>query len=304
MPEKRLDQFIHQSQQRINTALQSRLELRPNRSLPIHQAMSYSLTAGGKRIRPLLAYASAHAISHAAAQQPATAELLDNIACALECIHTYSLIHDDLPAMDDDALRRGKPSCHVAFDEATAILAGDALQSLAFELLSSNLATDPSISLALVQLLSRAAGDAGMVAGQDIDIQAANKIVELAYLKNMHHHKTGALIKASVQMGATAIASADAKQIESLGHYADAIGLAFQVQDDILDVTSDTLTLGKQQGSDQTLNKPTYVTLLGLDGAKQKAMALHQQALDSLSAFDQAADTLRQLSTYIVNRNH
>jgi geranylgeranyl diphosphate synthase type II len=303
MLEKKLDQFIHQSQQRINTALQNRLGLRPNRSLPVHQAMNYSLMAGGKRIRPLLAFASAHAIGYDAAQQPATVDLLDNIACALECIHTYSLIHDDLPAMDDDALRRGKPSCHVAFDEATAILAGDALQSLAFELLSNNSKTNPSISLALVQLLSRAAGDAGMVAGQDIDIQAANKVVELSYLKNMHQHKTGALIKASVQMGATAIASSNAKQIQSLGDYADAIGLAFQVQDDILDVISDTSTLGKQQGADKSLNKPTYVSLLGLDGAKQKASNLHQQALDSISSFDESADTLRQLSDYIVSRN-
>lgn len=263
----------------------------------LREAMRYSLFNGGKRVRPTLAYAAALAIN--TDTPPA---LLDRVACALESLHSYSLVHDDLPAMDDDDLRRGKPTCHIAFDEATAILAGDALQTLAFELLSEA-NTDPAIQIALVRQLAHASGVRGMVLGQAIDLAAVDKQIDLTHLENMHRHKTGALIRASVSMGATA-AGASAQQLQALDSYAAAIGLAFQVQDDILDVTVDTETLGKQQGADIARNKPTYVALLGLEGARTKAQELHQQALAALASFDANADQLRALSAYIIERGN
>lgn len=259
----------------------------------LKEAMVYSLTNGGKRVRPLLVYAAGRATG----TDPAH---LDWAAAAVEAIHAYSLVHDDLPAMDDDQLRRGKPTTHIAFDEASAILAGDALQTLAFELLAE--APYPAgCRLALISLLARAAGARGMVLGQAIDLAAVNQQLTLAQLAHMHAHKTGALIAAAVAMGAH-IGGASPSQRADLDRYARAIGLAFQVQDDILDVTADTATLGKQQGADASHNKPTYVSLLGLDGARQKARALHTEALAALSAFDASADALRRLADYIVER--
>jgi len=267
----------------------------------LREAMQYSLLNGGKRVRPLLVYASAQAVSEQAAIEHAAA--LDGAACALECIHAYSLVHDDLPAMDDDDLRRGQPTCHIAFGEASAILAGDALQTLAFEILSQlpDIAADTRIHL--VQILTKAAGARGMVLGQNIDLAAVNHQLSLEQLEAMHGHKTGALICASLTLGAC-IAGASQAQHQALNTYAQAVGLAFQVQDDILDVTSDTATLGKQQGADIARNKPTYVSLLGLEAAQQKAKDLHQQALTALSGFGEAAEPLRQLSAYIVQRQH
>lgn len=263
----------------------------------LRAAMRYSLFNGGKRVRPILAYATALAV-----QPDIDLALINPIAAALECLHSYSLVHDDLPAMDNDDLRRGKPTCHIAFTEATAILAGDGLQTLAFDLLTrSNLPSQ--IQIQLVRQLTLGSGIDGMVLGQAIDLAAVNHQLDLVQLENMHRHKTGALIRASVAMGAIS-AGADDKQLATLDNYAAAIGLAFQVQDDILDITSDTATLGKQQGADIARNKPTYVSLLGLDAAKAKATELHRQALDALNGFGASAAPLRQLASYIVERSN
>lgn len=294
-------QFVADCRQRVDSALQ---QLLPATQLPgerLRDAMRYSLFNGGKRVRPILVYASGFAVcDKLSAEQQSS---LDLVACAVESIHAYSLVHDDLPAMDDDDLRRGKPTCHIAFDEATAILAGDALQTLAFELLSQAAYLTDSCKLALLQHLTRATGIHGMVLGQAIDLAAVNQQLDLAQLENMHRHKTGALIRASVAMGAIT-GGANTLQLRALDTYAAAIGLAFQVQDDILDVTTDTQTLGKQQGADVARNKPTYVALLGLDQARAKARELHQQALEALKDFDQRAEPLRALSAYIIERSH
>jgi geranylgeranyl diphosphate synthase type II len=281
---------------RVNHALEQQLtvyHIHPH----LQEAMRYSLFNGGKRVRPVLVYASANALHNST---PAT----DQAAVALEAIHAYSLIHDDLPAMDNDDLRRGQPTCHIAFGEATAILAGDALQALAFEALCQHHDLDAATVQQMVQILARCSGAAGMVAGQSIDLAAVNQTLTIDELETMHRLKTGALINASVQLGALSTGIAEPHQLTALTMYADAIGLAFQVQDDILDVTSDTVTLGKQQGADAALSKPTYVSLLGLEAARKKAKSLHQQALDALSGFDDRADDLRHLSEYIVQRNH
>lgn len=257
-------------------------------------AMRYSIFNGGKRIRPVLVYAAGQAVK-------ATSEACDAPAIAVEMIHAYSLIHDDLPAMDDDDLRRGQPTCHIRYDEATAILAGDALQTSAFSALLAP-AEQPG-RLDILRELSDASGSLGMVAGQMIDLAAVGQTLNLAELENMHRHKTGALIRASVRMGALA-GEANASQLQSLTEYAVALGLAFQVQDDILDVESDTATLGKQQGADIAMNKPTYVSLLGLEEARAKAHQLIDEALESLNDFGSEADLLRELARYVIERNY
>ncbi|NBV76108.1 MAG: geranyl transferase, partial [Methylococcaceae bacterium] len=252
-----------------------------------------------KRMRPLLTYATGRALG-------LKEEVLDAPACAVEFIHVYSLIHDDLPAMDNDDLRRGKPTCHKAFDEATAILAGDALQAQAFEIL----ATDPSIEvdaaarLKMIHCLTRASGSQGMVGGQAIDLGSVGTKLTLPELENMHIHKTGALIRASVNLAALSKTDLDPAIAKQLDHYAKCIGLSFQVKDDILDIESDTSTLGKTQGKDADNDKPTYPALLGMAGAKQKAQELHEQAIASLSSFGAEADLLRELSLYIIERSH
>lgn len=290
-----LHRFLQAGQKRIDRVLTKTLDELHDSDATLLQAMRYSLLSGGKRIRPVLAYASAKTIAD-------LSDATDSVACAVEAIHAYSLIHDDLPAMDDDDLRRGKATCHIAFNEATAILAGDALQALAFEALSTAPKLEDRTRIALIRELASASGAQGMVGGQAIDLASVNQQPQLAELQHMHNLKTGALIRASVRMGAIATDSVSDEQLSSLTTYADAIGLAFQVQDDILDVTADTETLGKQQGADIALNKPTYVSLLGLNGAREKAQQLHQSALNSLSDFDDRADVLRQLSAYIVER--
>lgn len=292
--------FVRASRERVDSALTYYLPLDQDPT-QLREAMRYSLFNGGKRVRPTLAYASALAISVDALNTHS--ELLNRVACALESLHSYSLVHDDLPAMDDDDLRRGKPTCHIAFNEATAILAGDALQTFAFELLSEPDITDAKIQLALITQLAKASGVQGMVLGQAIDLAAVDKTIDLSQLENMHRHKTGALIRASVSMGATALGASKA-QLNALDTYAAAIGLAFQVQDDILDVIADTETLGKQQGADIARNKPTYVALLGLEGARAKAQELHQQALAALNEFGESANYLRALSAYIIERGN
>ncbi len=265
----------------------------------LHAAMRYAALGGGKRVRPVLVYATAAALGVELSR-------LDGPACAVEMIHAYSLVHDDLPAMDDDELRRGRPTCHIAFDEAMAILAGDGLLTLAFEVLAADetMQVSPEQRLRMVRELAEASGNRGMVGGQAIDIAAEGTQLTLEQLQQMHAYKTGALIRAAVRLGSLACDTLQPEQAKSLDEYAGAIGLAFQIRDDILDVEADTETLGKPQGSDEARNKPTYTSLLGLDGAKQKAQALHQQALESLHGFGEAADPLRWISAYIVDRGN
>lgn len=288
--------FQQQSQQRIDQHLNAILPIAGLGETTLFEAIRYSLFNGGKRIRPLLAYAAAKAVGEI---NPST----DRVAAALEMIHAYSLIHDDLPAMDNDDLRRGKPTCHIAFDEATAILAGDGLQALAFEQLLEAQQLPPQTTLRLLAMLTKAAGIDGMVFGQAIDMAAVNQTLTLPQLEHMHRHKTGAMISASVMMGGMT-AGASEGQLGALKDYGEAIGLAFQVQDDILDVTTDTAVLGKQQGSDQARNKPTYLSLLGIDGARQKADELHGKSLSALASFDERADQLRAIANYIVKREY
>ncbi|BBL71045.1 geranyltranstransferase [Methylogaea oryzae] len=286
-------------QERAEAALDHRLP--PAAKLPqkLHEAMRYSVLGGGKRMRPMLAYATGKALG-------LDLDRLDGPACAVEFIHVYSLIHDDLPAMDDDDLRRGKPTCHKAFDEATAILAGDGLQALAFHVL----AHDPSMAvsaeqrLAMIDTLAVASGAAGMVGGQAIDLASVGQSITLPELENMHIHKTGALIRASVKMAALADAGISADTLDRLDHYAKCIGLSFQIQDDILDEESDTATLGKTQGKDRDNNKPTYPALLGMAGAKQKARDMHDQAVAALEPLGANADMLKAISLYIIERRH
>jgi geranylgeranyl pyrophosphate synthase len=260
-------------------------------------AMRYSVFNGGKRLRPALCFAAANAIGGGN-----TTDNTAKVAAAVEAIHAYSLIHDDLPAMDDDDLRRGKPTCHIQFGEATAILAGDALQSLAFQQLTELSDLPAETRLELVSMLSRYAGCAGMVTGQAIDLAATGQALQLEQLKTMHGYKTGALIEASVLMGAIATGAAKQQQLDALKQFASAIGLAFQIQDDILDVESSTEQLGKQQGSDATNNKSTYTSILGLEQAREQAAELYQQSMASLELFAERAEPLRQLASFIVNR--
>lgn len=260
-------------------------------------AMRYSVLNGGKRIRPILCYAAAELFA------PVN-DLVHRAAMAVELIHAYSLIHDDLPAMDDDDLRRGKPTCHIAFDEATAILAGDALQTLAFDILAEPGGNDSASQLAVLRLLTRASGINGMVLGQALDLEATGRAQTLPELERMHRHKTGALISASVLMGATASMNADAGALSALSAYSSAIGLAFQVKDDILDVESSTDMLGKRQGADAVLNKSTYTSCLGLDGAKEKLGELHSAAVDALAPFGDKGLFLHAIADFIVERSH
>lgn len=291
-----LKTFVAEHSKRIEHQLHNALPPRIPGGERLTKAMAYSLLSSGKRIRPLLVYASARAFG-ADAETPA----VEAAACAVECIHAYSLVHDDLPSMDDDDLRRGEPTCHIAFDEATAVLVGDALHTLAFETLAQCQAT-PATVVALVQELARCSGASGMVVGQAIDLGATNTSPSLEQLELMHNHKTGALIEAAVVMGAIASSADVVPKLPQLRHYAKAVGLSFQVQDDILDVTSDTRTLGKRQGADEVRNKPTYVSHLGLEGAQQKLLLLHEQALTALSELNREADMLRDLSSYIIAR--
>jgi len=291
-----LKQFIATYSRRVNQLLEMALPARVPGAERLLDAMSYSLLSAGKRVRPVLAYASAQSVG-GDMQSP----LLDASACALECMHAYSLIHDDLPAMDDDDLRRGEPTCHIAFDEATAILAGDALQCLAFEVLLGT-DTSPHHLVPVMREFARASGAKGMVAGQAIDLAAVATHPSADLLERMHVHKTGALIEAAVVMGALASGVAEIRPLKSLRTYAKAVGLSFQVQDDILDVTADTTVLGKRQGADRDRAKPTYVSLLGLDGAQAKARQLHDEALAALCDFGDNANILRDLSAYVVQR--
>lgn len=284
-------------QQRIEQVLDQLLpnaQIHPQR---LHAAMRYSVLNGGKRMRPLLVYATGHALG-------ISLDVLDIPAAALELIHVYSLVHDDLPAMDDDDLRRGKPTCHKAYDEAIAILVGDGLQALAFQLLASHaqLAVDPIQRLKMLEQLAYAAGSRGMVGGQAIDLAAVGKTLSELELENMHIHKTGALIRASVLIAAYADASITPQQLQKLDHFAKCLGLAFQVQDDILDVESDTQILGKMRGADAAAGKPTYPSIMGMSAAKTKLQELYQEAITALHGFDESADLLREIAEFTVKR--
>ena len=284
-------------QARLETSLSHWLPPAETHPAALHAAMRYAVLGGGKRIRPTLVYASGQAVG-------SDWEQLDAPACAVEFIHAYSLVHDDLPAMDDDDLRRGKPSCHKAFGEAEAILAGDALQTLGFYVLTHDKSACDSVTrLRMIEAIALAAGSRGMVGGQMIDLAAAGRQLDIAELEDMHIHKTGALIRASVVLGALTRPGLAAETLERLDRYAKCIGLAFQIRDDILDVEGETDILGKRSGADLSLNKSTYAALIGLDDAKQRAKELHEEAMDSLSGLDGKADPLRWISLYIIERD-
>jgi len=282
-------------QARIEVALERCLPPRDQAPKRLHEAMRYAVLGGGKRIRPLLAFA-------AGAATGAAAERVEVVACAVELIHAYSLVHDDMPCMDDDVLRRGKPTVHVEFDEATALLVGDALQAAAFELIADAPAgADRGVQLELVRVLAQAAGSRGMAGGQAIDLESVGKTLSLPELEFMHIHKTGALIRASVTLGARC-GTPSPTALERLDHYAKLIGLAFQVVDDTLDAASSTATLGKTAGKDAVQGKPTYVTLLGLERARELAEELRRQAHEAVAGFDASATCLRELADFIVLR--
>ena len=299
MTRNELMHYMEACQARVNERLDFWLERQQKLAPRLVDAMRYATFNGGKRIRPVLAFAAAEAMGGNAADAV-------DAACALEMVHSYSLVHDDLPAMDNDALRRGQPTCHIAFDEATAILAGDALQCLAFEVLANSPLTGMTseVRIRMLQCLSKASGTAGMAGGQALDLEAEGKTLAIEDLEKIHRHKTGQLIRASVQMGAMISPQTNTETFRKLDAYADAIGLAFQVWDDVLDEIGDTETLGKQQGADRELNKATYPQLMGLDQAKAYAQTLNQRAQAALEGFDDKANMLRALSAYIVSRSH
>jgi farnesyl diphosphate synthase len=283
-------------QARMESAL-SRL-LPAARSVPprLHEAMRYAVLEGGKRARPLLAFAAGELVQ-------APAERLEAAAAAVELIHAYSLVHDDLPCMDDDVLRRGKPTVHVEFDEATAVLAGDALHSLAFQVLAEQpVAEDARAQLEMVRLLAAAAGSRGMAGGQAIDLAAVGKPLSLPELEAMHIHKTGALIRAAVLLGAACGRALEPPERERLDHYAKTVGLAFQVVDDVLDAESPSATLGKTAGKDARQGKPTYVSVMGLARARELAGELRHNAHEALAPFGAPARRLRELADFIVLR--
>lgn len=271
-------------------------QTRSGSSSKLIEAMHYATLSGGKRLRALLVYATGQAMG-------IDAKLLDTPACAVELIHAYSLVHDDLPCMDNDELRRGRPTCHKAFGEATALLTGDALQSLAFELLASQ-PFSPQRQLEMIKTLAHNVGVWGMAGGQAIDLESVDKHLDLEQLQNMHTLKTGALIQASVELGALCSEDVTSQSRKQLNQFAHCIGLAFQVQDDVLDVVTDTATLGKTQGADIAMNKPTYPALLGLEVAQQKAHSLIEQAMTILVELPYDTQTLTELARYIVQRKH
>ena len=292
-----MNEVITSLKQRNNLELEKWLETLDHPNLSLVQAMKYSLLSEGKRVRPFLVYATGQILG-------ATIEDLDTAAAAIECIHTYSLVHDDLPAMDDDDLRRGHPTCHIKFDEATAILAGDALQTLAFTILSEGRLSPKAEQnrIKMVQVLAKASGAKGMCLGQALDLNAEGKSIDVNQLEAIHSNKTGELIKASVRLGALSGGNLDTDTAAHLDRYAEAIGLAFQVQDDILDLISDTDTLGKPQGSDVKANKSTYPSLLGLEGSQVKAQKLLEEAHNALNCLPHDTQILEEFARYVIER--
>ena len=294
-----LEQFKQPWRERVDAALEHWLpdeNIEPRR---LHAAMRYSIFNGGKRLRPILVYATGHALG-------VDENILDMPACAVESIHAYSLIHDDLPAMDNDDLRRGKPTCHRQFDEATAILAGDALQAQAFYVLTHGLQdkVDAKALVAMLDLIAIASGSRGMAGGQAMDLAAVGVAISEAELENMHIHKTGALIRASVTLGAMCAPTINNGQLQNLDHYGKCIGLAFQIMDDVLDEIADTDTLGKTKGADRARNKPTYPSIVGLEASRELARELCDDAIKSLQDFDDRANALRDIARYVIDRTH
>ncbi len=287
----------------VIAAWRERFEVELERRLPpagrepdhLHQAMRYSALAGGKRFRPVLVYAAGRAIGQ-------TPDALDPLAVAIEIIHAYSLIHDDLPAMDDDDMRRGRPTCHRAFDEATAILAGDALQALAFEVLARDLRGEPARCLQVVHAIAQACGSTGMAGGQALDLGAVGRRIDEGELKTMHRLKTGALIRASVTTPCL-LAGCEASVLDHLSAYGEAVGLAFQVHDDILDVTGNSSLIGKSTHADLARDKPTFPSLLGLEESRRQAFALRDTAIDHLRHLPGDTDALAWLADFVVSRD-
>ncbi|OTA21337.1 geranyltranstransferase [Xenorhabdus beddingii] len=292
---------LHACQQHVNDRLMAAFSSLPFLNSPLGAAMQHGAVLGGKRLRPFLIYSVGEMFG-------LPKKSLDAAAIALECIHAYSLIHDDLPAMDNDDLRRGQPTCHIKFGEDHAILAGDALQSLAFEILATQDMPDVALSdrLAMIAELAGASGFAGMCGGQSLDLEAEGKQIDLASLEQIHRHKTGALIRAAARMGAYGAGRRGREVLPLLDQYTQAIGLAFQVHDDILDVIGNTEIIGKRQGNDQQLGKSTYPALLGLEQAQKKARDLHEEAIAALTALEKLSyntTTLKELAGFIIERN-
>jgi geranylgeranyl pyrophosphate synthase len=285
--------------QRMENALAARLP--PATAIPsrLHEAMRYSVLGGGKRIRPALLFATAKTLG-------LTENEVEAAACAIEFIHVYSLVHDDLPAMDDDDLRRGRPTCHKAFDEATAVLVGDALQPLAFQLLARDpaLPQSPAVRLRLLDVLCEASGTFGMVGGQAIDLAQEGQHPTIEQVEDMHARKTGALIRASVLLAAECVPSLDRHLYAALNDFATAIGLAFQIQDDLLDVLGDVSTLGKATGADRERDKPTHPTIIGIEASQERVSLLHRQAMLALEGFGERAAPLRSLANWLLSRNY
>jgi farnesyl diphosphate synthase len=288
-------EWIASHSERTELALDRLLDSAQTTPHRLHEAMRYAAQGGGKRIRPLLVYAAGQLGNNAE-----SSESLDAAAVAIECIHAYSLVHDDLPCMDDDDLRRGRPTVHKAFDEATALLVGDALQTRAFEILA-NANGDAQVRLNMISVLAAASGSRGMAGGQAIDLESVGKKLDLDGLKQMHAMKTGALLSCAVELGGIA-AHLNPTQMAHLKSYSKSLGLAFQIVDDVLDATADSQTLGKTAGKDAAANKPTYVTLMGLDYAQKQAKELQETAIASLDSFGASAQALKDLALLVVNR--
>ena len=290
--------WVREAQARTEAALARHLPDASIAPAKLHEAMRYVTLGGGKRVRPMLAFAAGEAVA-------ARAEVVDAAACAVELIHVYSLTHDDLPCMDDDDLRRGKPTCHVQYDEATALLVGDALQSQAFELLAEPQAgLDPATQLAMLRLLAQASGSRGMCGGQAVDLDSTGKSLDLAELEFMHIHKTGALIRAAVMLGALCGGPLDEAARAGLEHYAKCVGLAFQVMDDVLDSEADTATLGKTAGKDAAQGKATYLTLMSNREARAYAQELIDEALNALAPFGERSRHLADIARFIIERKY
>jgi geranylgeranyl pyrophosphate synthase len=282
---------------RADEALARALPPDAQEPVPLHQAMRYAVLGGGKRLRPVLVYATGSALG-------AQLDKLDASAAAVEIIHAYSLVHDDLPAMDNDDMRRGRPTCHVAFGEAMAILAGDALQALAFEILAADTAHDAGTHVEMLRTLAAACGAHGMAGGQALDLAAVGKTLTADALDRMHEHKTGALIRASVRLGALAAGCNDDVTLAALDRYAHAIGLAFQIRDDILDVEGDSTSLGKTAGKDAANAKPTYPAILGMDASRARLAQLTDMAIAALAPLGERAGKLAELARYVAEREN
>jgi farnesyl diphosphate synthase len=285
--------------QRMEQALAARLPAPDKVPARLHEAMRYSVLGGGKRIRPALLFATARTLG-------LSEDEVEAAACAIELVHVYSLVHDDLPAMDDDDMRRGRPTCHKAFDEATALLVGDALQPLAFQLLAADpaLPSSPSIRLRLIDMLAHAIGTLGMAGGQAIDLASQGKRLDIGQVEDMHARKTGAVIRASVLMAAECAPSLEEGLYAALTRFATTVGLAFQIQDDLLDVMGDASMLGKATGADSERAKPTHPAVIGIPASQQRVRLLHSQAIDALAPFGDRAESLRLLAHWLLSRQY